>query len=224
MTLRKLIVVLLTICLSQLINSFLTNFFLLGIFQLIETQMNEDRTGGTGGSTGAIASIKLISNLSIYGRPVLKALFGFSFSIYFIALLLVIKILHSHKKFVQLSKYAQSSHVYLYLLITIVFNLLLASFLVYLDLRQKKIDNEFLENYERFKQDLARILDAHSTQTSKEMQRWPAINKQAILDVRHSIATLKTTIYSGNFNTYLTVFIMIGCSGFTLALIIGDFF
>lgn len=215
MTLKKILLILLTICLAQIINSVFTEYFLLGVFQLIETQMVED--SGRNGNANTMASLKLISNLSIYGRPLLKTIFGASISIYFAILLASFWIFRFQKKLGQLGKYIQSARIFSYLIVTIVVNLFLAGLLVFLDLRQKREDDERLRVYDQFKLDFSRLSQEAAADKSN------MLNQHSLFDVRHSIAVLKSIIYIGYFNAYLTVFFMIVCSALTGVFICLDF-
>lgn len=216
MTLKKILLILLTICLAQIINSVFSEFFLFGVFQLIETQMTEDSRGG--GNSNTMASLKLISNLSIYGRPLLKTIFGASISIYFSVLLASFWIFRFQKKLGQLGKYIQSARIFSYLTVTIVLNLFLAGLLVFLDLRQKQDDDEKLRGYDQFKLDFSRISQEATDKSASDL-----LSGHSLFDVRHSIAVLKSIIYIGYFNAYLTVFFMVVCSALTGVFLCLDF-
>lgn len=230
MALKKVLLILVTICLTQIINCVFGELFLLGVFQLIEIQLADDLgNGGKERSAGAIASsLKLISNLSIYGRPLLKTVFGASLTIYFAALLAAFWLLRFQKKLGQLGKYVQNPRFYWYLLATVVVNLLLAALLVFLDLRQKRADDELLRVYDEFKLDLSRILQ-ETSQSPKQKQLTVnsgavvVLNEHSLFDVRHSIATLKSFIYIGYFNAYLTILSLAICSTLTVVFVLLDF-
>lgn len=205
MGLKKLFLICITICLTQIINSVFTEHFLLGICQFMKTQIEEDQNDSVIMRT-RLDSLKLISNLSIYGRPLLKVIFGALLTIYFGSILATFWCLRFQKKLGNFGKYVQTTKAYYYLFGSIIVNVIILAILIYMDLKQRRVDEDLVQRYDQFKYDFGMIVKEPHSKAGMSPRDMLLLSDNSLLNVRHSVAKLKTIIRIGNINAFITFF------------------
>lgn len=218
MCIKRPVLILLSICMTGIINHVLDDYVLMGLSELAKIQVYHDRfkeMEKEEADSGSISrklsnSFKLFSfmsnfsSLSRYGSALTKILFGSILLCYFGGILLSFWTCERSMLTKQLLTCAFLPRSYIILIVLTVINVLIVIVFVGADLKDKGSNDDRIASYDQFIFDYKKISSANLAGLSQNEQM--ILSANSLVNIRHSVAKLKSIIYLANFSSYFTVF------------------